>query len=55
LSPTSKKAAVSKNVNRVIEIPIAHGEGRFYCDEQELQKLEITIKYYLSIQMLWVM
>jgi len=49
LSPTSKKAAVSKNVNRVIEIPIAHGEGRFYCDEQELQKLEnndqILFKY----------
>ena len=40
LKPISKKAAVSKNVANVIQIPIAHGEGRFYCSAEELEKIE---------------
>ena len=40
LTPVSKKASVSKNVNGVIQIPIAHGEGRFFCNDQELEKIE---------------
>lgn len=40
LKPISKKAAASKNVANVIQIPIAHGEGRFYCSAAELEKIE---------------
>ena len=40
LKPSSKKALPSKNITDTIKIPIAHGEGRYYCDEEQLAKLE---------------
>ena len=26
--------------NQVIQVPIAHGEGRFYCDQETLAQIE---------------
>ena len=49
LKPISKKAAASKNVTNTIQVPIAHGEGRFYCTAEELEQIEanqqILFKY----------
>lgn len=41
LKPSSKSAAITKNLtDNAYEIPIAHGEGRFYADEATIKKLE---------------
>ena len=41
LKPVSKTAAITKNVdhNKSYKIPIAHGEGRYYADENTIKKL----------------
>ena len=53
LKSVSKKAAASKNVTNVIQVPIAHGEGRFYCTAEELEKIEanqqVLFKYSTEI------
>jgi phosphoribosylformylglycinamidine synthase len=51
LKPSSQSAAISKGLNaeKVLKIPIAHGEGRFYADQETLKKIEdndqIIFKY----------
>ena len=41
LKPVSKTAPFTKNVdhNKSYKIPIAHGEGRYYADENTIKKL----------------
>ena len=41
LKPVSKTAAFTKNVdhNKSYKIPIAHGEGRYFADENTIKKL----------------
>ena len=43
------------NQNEVITVPIAHGEGNYYCDEETLEKLkknnQIVFTYEGTIQM----
>lgn len=51
LVPVSKKAIISRNLdqNRSYNIPIAHGEGRYYASDEVLKELEandqILFKY----------
>jgi len=42
LKPASKKAAISSKLNfdKAYQIPIAHGEGRFYADDNKIKELE---------------
>ncbi len=42
LKPSGQEAAITKDLdaNRAYKIPIAHGEGRFFCDDATLQSLE---------------
>lgn len=42
LKPATNDAAITKDLdaNATYQIPIAHGEGRFYADEATIQKLE---------------
>lgn len=42
LKPATSNAAITKDLdaNATYQIPIAHGEGRFYADEATIQKLE---------------
>ncbi|SFT85758.1 phosphoribosylformylglycinamidine synthase subunit I [Lishizhenia tianjinensis] len=42
LKPATNDSAITKDldVNATYQIPIAHGEGRFYADEATIQKLE---------------
>jgi phosphoribosylformylglycinamidine synthase I len=42
LVPQSKTAAISKNLdpNKALQIPIAHGEGKYFIDKAGLQKLK---------------
>lgn len=42
LTPGNADLAITKGLEmgQAIEVPIAHGEGRFYCDEQTLAELE---------------
>jgi phosphoribosylformylglycinamidine synthase subunit PurQ / glutaminase len=42
LKPSGQAAAITKDLdpNRAYKIPIAHGEGRFFCDDATLQSLE---------------
>jgi phosphoribosylformylglycinamidine synthase subunit PurQ / glutaminase len=43
----------TRGVDRVIEIPIAHGEGRYICDEATLRRMEelgqIAFRYVNSV------
>lgn len=43
----------TRNVDQIIEIPIAHGEGRYICDEDTLKELEdserIAFRYVDSV------
>ena len=51
LKPTSATAAISKELNasETYQIPIAHGEGRFYASDDTIKKLydhdQIIFKY----------
>lgn len=51
LKPVSTSAAITKGLNTdgVFKIPIAHGEGRFFANEETLKKIEdndqILFKY----------
>ncbi|MGV6861843.1 MAG: phosphoribosylformylglycinamidine synthase subunit PurQ [Putridiphycobacter sp.] len=51
LKPTSKTAAISSKLDfeKTYQIPIAHGEGRFYADDNTIKALEdndqILFKY----------
>jgi phosphoribosylformylglycinamidine synthase len=51
LKPVSSTAAITKGLNHngVFKIPIAHGEGRFFANEETLKKIEdndqILFKY----------
>jgi phosphoribosylformylglycinamidine synthase len=51
LKASSQSAAISKGLNaeKTLKIPIAHGEGRFYADQETLKKIEdndqIIFKY----------
>jgi phosphoribosylformylglycinamidine synthase len=51
LKPVSSTAAITKglNPNGVFKIPIAHGEGRFFANDETLKKIEdndqILFKY----------
>ena len=38
------------NKDEVITIPIAHGEGNYYCDEETLAKLKKITKLSLLMQ-----
>ena len=42
LTPGTKNSQVTNKLadNQVIEVPIAHGEGRFYCDDTTLAEIE---------------
>jgi len=42
LTPGNTDLAITKGLEmgQAIEVPIAHGEGRFYCDDQTLSELE---------------
>lgn len=41
IKSASDSNLIGKNtVNKVLEIPVAHGEGRYYADDATLQKLE---------------
>ena len=42
LTPGNCDLAITKDLEmgQVLEVPIAHGEGRFYCDEATLTELE---------------
>lgn len=42
LKPTSKKAAISSKLDfdKAYQIPIAHGEGRFYAADDKIKELE---------------
>jgi len=42
LTPSNSKTAITRGMDHsdVLEVPIAHGEGRFYCDSETLQKIE---------------
>lgn len=41
LKPVSKSSGITKNIdfNSTYKIPIAHGEGRYYADEQAIDKM----------------
>lgn len=49
LEATSKKCVWTKNLSQNIECPIAHGEGRFTCTQDTLEKLQgndqIALRY----------
>jgi phosphoribosylformylglycinamidine synthase len=51
LLPQTSNSAITRNldVNEVLNIPIAHGEGRYYADEKTMQSLkqndQILFKY----------
>ncbi len=51
LKPSSSTAAISKGLNkdRAYKIPIAHGEGRFYTDDETLKRIvdndQVIFKY----------
>ncbi len=51
LKPSSSTAAISKGLNkdRAYKIPIAHGEGRFYTDDETLKQIvdndQVIFKY----------
>ncbi|MBJ7367840.1 MAG: phosphoribosylformylglycinamidine synthase I [Ilumatobacteraceae bacterium] len=40
LEPSSKKCVWTQNLTNNIECPIAHGEGRFTCDDDTLSNLQ---------------
>lgn len=42
LNPSNLNTAITQGLSSTdaLKIPIAHGEGRFYCDEETLAKLE---------------
>lgn len=41
LRPISRKALITKNLEiKAYKIPIAHGEGNYYCDDDTLKKLQ---------------
>ena len=41
LRPVSRKAIVTKSLEiKAYKIPIAHGEGNYYCDDDTLKKLQ---------------
>jgi phosphoribosylformylglycinamidine synthase I len=42
LTPSNTKTAITRGMDHsdVLEVPIAHGEGRFYCDAETLQQIE---------------
>ena len=40
LKPSSKKCVWTRDLTSNIECPIAHGEGRFVCDEDTVAKLQ---------------
>lgn len=42
LTPANTKTAVTLGMSKdtVLKVPIAHGEGRFYCDSETLTQLE---------------
>lgn len=40
LRAETKRSPWTQGVDRVIRIPIAHGEGRYVCDEETLKQLE---------------
>jgi len=40
LKAENRNSIWTANVNKIVRIPIAHGEGRFVADEQQLQRLE---------------
>jgi phosphoribosylformylglycinamidine synthase I len=51
LTPANSDLAITRNlsIGQVLKVPIAHGEGRFFCDEETLNNLEsngqIVFKY----------
>ncbi|MBS7658062.1 MAG: phosphoribosylformylglycinamidine synthase subunit PurQ [Candidatus Bathyarchaeia archaeon] len=40
LKPESKKCIFTKNLNKIIFLPVAHAEGKFVINEEGLKKLE---------------
>lgn len=40
LAAANRTSLWTRDVDRPIQIPIAHGQGRYVCDEETLQKLE---------------
>lgn len=40
LARSNSSSLWTKGVDRILSIPIAHGEGRFICDEDDLKRLE---------------
>jgi phosphoribosylformylglycinamidine synthase subunit PurQ / glutaminase len=42
LKPENRSSTWTQGVDRVIEIPIAHGEGRYICDSETLKELQDT-------------
>jgi phosphoribosylformylglycinamidine synthase I len=39
LLPASRKGPWMQDAGRVLELPIAHGEGRYVCDDETLERL----------------
>lgn len=40
LKAETNRSIWTENVNSVLSLPIAHGEGRFFCDDDTLKELE---------------
>lgn len=40
LRAENRSTAFTSNVDKVLRIPIAHGEGRYICDEKTLKRIE---------------
>lgn len=40
LTAVNRESIWTRDVDRPIEIPVAHGEGRFVCDDETLRRLE---------------
>ncbi|MBC8064499.1 MAG: phosphoribosylformylglycinamidine synthase subunit PurQ [Chlorobia bacterium] len=53
LKAENRTSIWTQNVDKIIEIPIAHGEGRYICDEATLKELEdserIAFRYVDSV------